>query len=234
MTNIFCFPHAGGFASHYFFLKNLEELDVKVHLYEYSGRGRNFGKPVYKDFLDCVNQTVQVVKKSCGSNFGFLGHSMGAYVAYYTSYFLEQEFSLYPKFVIVSGQVAPMHFLNRGISSLNDKELTAFIKSSDFTDECIFDNDELVHLLIPVIRNDYKIIEQYYPVKNAPKIHTHLYSFTGNSDPEITEESVGGWNEIASDYYGNIQFEGGHFYLFEQTKKVLSFIKKILREEDLA
>lgn len=88
--NIICFPHAGGQASFFHFLKKEDEINFIP--YEYSGHGSRINEKLYPTFDKAVEIIAKDIVNMKLDELILFGHSMGAYIAYETAYLLENKY----------------------------------------------------------------------------------------------------------------------------------------------
>ena len=80
---LICFPHAGGFAFYFNFIKQIETLAKEdVFLYEYPGRGYQAKEPSARSLMAIAQTAAARIADFVGDEpFCIFGHSMGAFVA---------------------------------------------------------------------------------------------------------------------------------------------------------
>ena len=95
---LICFPHAGGFAFYFNFIKQIETLAKEdVFLYEYPGRGYQAKEPSARSLMAIAQTAAARIADFVGDEpFCIFGHSMGAFVAYETEVLLEADYGKPP------------------------------------------------------------------------------------------------------------------------------------------
>lgn len=214
VLKIFCFPHAGGYANHYLFLK--EYLPYDTILYEYDGHNSKFNKSYYLDFMDCIKKISSDIYTQLDDEdeFVFLGHSMGAYIAYMVAAHIQKEYAVSPQVVFVSGQVPPSEHENRYTYKLNNDSLVLYLKSiGGISSEIENHKSILYEFVLPSLRNDIKILEEFVFPVSLPKITSKLFVMYGRQDYELENSNMNKWEKCCLQFEGIRVFEGGHFYL---------------------
>lgn len=88
-------------------------------------------------------------------------------------------------------------------------------------------NWELLDLLIPVIRNDYRIIETYnHNIKN--KVETKITVISGKYDESTSMQEILGWKEYSHKKVDIFQIYGRHYFINQHAKEVIKIIKEKL------
>ncbi|MFD2408193.1 thioesterase II family protein [Azorhizophilus paspali] len=125
MTNIFCFPHAGGSASNYkIFSKAFPEEVGRVIPIEIPGRGRRSTEPFADTLEDCVLSSLDQIDTDAGEYY-LHGHCMGALLAFEAVKYLESHGRRKPRLLIVSGRNAACYQTDWGlrVAGLDDQSL---------------------------------------------------------------------------------------------------------------
>ena len=113
---LICFPHAGGFAFYFNFLRQIKTLHKgDLYLYEYPGRGYQGKEPNAESLMAIAQTAAARIADFVGDEpFCIFGHSMGAFVAYETEVLLEADYGKQAARLILSGQHPPVCFRGRG------------------------------------------------------------------------------------------------------------------------
>ena len=225
---LICFPYAGGSSLTYWpWIKNLHP-DVELVLIQLPGRGARFSEAPFES-MDVMVKAIGVALNALARKpFIFFGHSMGARVAYELTLQLFMDKQRLPSHIIVSGSPAP--FIER------KKELTHDLPDEDFirhvrvlrgTPEGVLQNDELMQLLLPVLRADFKIVETYCN-QYMQKIPTRVSVFAGEKD-DIDLKDMESWLILFESNAGLYWFNGDHFFVDKFNAEVLLEINKIIK-----
>lgn len=76
-------------------------------------------------------------------------------------------------------------------------------------------------LVLPVIRNDYRLIETYEPETDC-KIQSPVHVLCGRDDVDAPLQDLKAWQELTSESCDVTLFDGDHFYLNGELQKVVS------------
>jgi medium-chain acyl-[acyl-carrier-protein] hydrolase len=95
------------------------------------------------------------------------------------------------------------------------------------TPDEVLQNDEILELLLPALRADFAVCEEYVYLPDAP-LDCTISAFGGHSDPEVTEEALGAWREQTRGAFALQLFEGDHFFLHSARDRLLKSISVAL------
>lgn len=227
------FPHAGGFANFYEFMKNypFEHVD-EVYLYEYPGRGKKYYMPMGKSVRQLARTAALELEHVIGAEtYALFGHSMGAFVAFEASVYLQKMLGRKAELLIVSGQQQPYNYTGVGMDFHKESTVIDYLKDMGGTDELIFSNQEARSFFLPMIQNDLIMAEEYtVSSTKQEKRCKNIAVLYGREDAELTEENTAGWKAVGENYIGAHIFRGGHFYMNEEHNKLNSYLDKLFKK----
>lgn len=224
---LFCIPHAGGSASLY--RKWALKLNENIKLYplELKGRGELFNEEFYANFDELLNDLYQRICNEIkdGSEYMIFGHSMGAYATYMLENMLETKLSQKAKCIFVSGREAPEYWeeTRKYISKLNDDEFLEEVKAYGGIQEEILKDKDMLDIFLPILKNDFRIIESIKFNKFNNKLSCKIIAMNGINDCNSMER-VAEWKKFTSESFDMKYFEGGHFYINNCWKEIVSYI----------
>jgi surfactin synthase thioesterase subunit len=97
------------------------------------------------------------------------------------------------------------------------------LKSLSGTNTALLGDEEILRMILPAIRNDYRAIETYERPVGGP-LSSQIVVLIGDDDPKSTVEEAKAWAEETTGEFSLRVFPGGHFYLATQQKAVLGEI----------
>ncbi len=210
---LFCFPYAGGNARLY--QEWAAPLGGEVDLYavELPGRADRFGEPAFDNLRQLIPVLAGELEPVLGENFAFFGHSMGALIAFELAHELVRRGVHPPRRLFVSGRPAP-HLTRPQVPRhlLNDTALVAELRRLGGTPAEVLDNEELLAVVLPVLRKDFAICETYVCSGAAP-LPVPIQVFAGVDDGETAQEELEGWACHTGQFLGISKYPGGHFFL---------------------
>ncbi|RKT54482.1 thioesterase II family protein [Saccharothrix australiensis] len=215
---LICFPHAGGAASAYLPLARVLSSFAEVWCVQYPARQERRREPHF----GTVPALADMVAEALGEGpYAFFGHSMGAVVAY------EVAHRVTPTALIVSGRRAPSTTRSERVHLRDDDGVLAEIRALSGTDQRILDNDELLRMVLPTLRADYRAVETYeFP--GHPPLSTPITALVGDRDPKATVPEVEAWAGHTTGPFGLHVLPGGHFFLDDRRQEVAALVRAAL------
>ncbi|KPI30280.1 Thioesterase [Actinobacteria bacterium OK074] len=227
-----CFPHAGGSASFYTSWARRLAPHIDVLAVQYPGRQDRFAETPVVELMDMVAPVAQELAEWNDLPLALFGHSMGAVVAYEVARRLERDAadgtgSPSPAWCFASGRVAPHRGRSFGAHLLDDDRLIARLRGLEAMDERLLADDELLRLVLPVVRGDCTAIETYQYEPGAG-LGCPLTVLMGDADPRVPAEDAAAWREHAAGEYELRVFPGRHFFLLEHQTEIFRLIQNRL------
>ncbi|GGU76152.1 oleoyl-ACP hydrolase [Streptomyces albospinus] len=222
-VGLVCFPHAGGSATFYFPLAGALSPRLDVLAVQYPGRQDRLSEPCLEDIHELADRVTAALEPWTGRPLAFFGHSMGATVAYEVARNLERA-GKPPLGLFASGRRAPSRYRDQAVHRRDDDGLVAALKELNGTDEAVFDDEELLRMVLPAIRADYTAVDTYRP-REGPRLSCPVSVLVGDSDPGTTLEEADAWREHTTGPCELTVFPGGgHFYLNSRTEQVTKIV----------
>ncbi|MDN4066693.1 thioesterase domain-containing protein [Paenibacillus vini] len=225
-VTLFCLPHAGGSAS--IFAKWKKEIDcsIKLHPIELAGRGERYNEEVYSSLDEAVEDIYSRVKPMINSPFAFFGHSMGSLLVHEVSCKIKQSDGVDPLHLFVSGRNAPQFpTSNRHIHLLPEDDFKNEIINLRGTPKEILQNQEIFDFFKPILKADYKIVEEYQYPQRDYKLNCAITVLNGKEDNILSDELIA-WSLLTHGKFNIIHFEGGHFFIHDNFIEIVQLINK--------
>ncbi|WP_220183073.1 thioesterase II family protein [Sphaerisporangium album] len=222
-----CLPHAGGGASAYRPWAALLPPEVELLTVQYPGREDRFQDPLVDGMQDLVTRIAGALTPALDRPYALFGHSMGSAVAWELAHELRHRGAPAPRRLFVSGREAPGTATAGEVHRQTDEVLCRELERLGGTSLEVLADDGVRPLVLGYIRNDYRLIETYRPVPRTP-LSCPIAVFAGESDPELTPGSAGGWAELTTGHTEVRSFPGGHFYLNRQRREVVGAVLRRL------
>lgn len=225
---LFCFPYAGGNA--FAFARWQEALDpsIEVCAMQLPGRGARIAEPPVASLPALLRMLAPEVARFDDLPFSFFGHSVGALVAFELARYLRLHGMRLPERLFASGCQAPQ-FRNasRDFHVLGDNAFVDVLRQYAGTPPEVLESRELMDLLLPTIRADFSLAENYQ-YRYSPLLPLPISVFAGTRDENKAPGQVDGWQKETARACEVSWFEGGHFFLNEQREMVLSTLEDTL------
>jgi medium-chain acyl-[acyl-carrier-protein] hydrolase len=225
---LFCFPYAGGSASIYRTWPRDLPPDVEVCAVQLPGRGGRLPETPFTDLRPLVRALTEALLPQLETPFAFFGHSMGALIAFEFARHLHRQYGLRPAHLFVSGfRAAQIPDPDAPTYNLPDAELLAAVRRLNGTPEAVLQNDELLRLMLPVVRADVTICETY-GYQEGPPLDCPVTAFGGRSDSIVSPEELAAWIVQTSGDYDMQMFDGDHFYINSARPQLLRAVSATL------
>lgn len=214
-----CFPHAGGSASFYFPVSRALAGTFDVIAIQYPGRQDRRSEPPLDTIDGLADRIAPLLRSLTVRPLTLFGHSMGATVAFEVARRLESV-GTGPAALFASGRHAPSRHRNEAVHLRTDDGVLAEVRSLNGTESTLLDDDDLVRMILPAIRADYRAIETYR-YSPGPPLRCPITVFVGDADPKVTVDEVLAWREHTTAAFTHRVFPGGHFYLIPHAAEVI-------------
>lgn len=235
------FPHAGGTANGYWAWAGHFPAEFEVWLVAYPGRETRGGEPL----VDSMDRLADGVAAAIGEQAAgwqasaavagraaaplvLFGHSMGGAVAYETARRLLSRQPGLVRRLVVSARPAPAAIRPSAVHTYGRQRFLDALRSLGGTDAAVFEHQELVDYLLPIVRNDYRLIETYRPPAD-PRLALDILAFAAAHDPSAPVEDVLAWADVTTTRFDYAVFPGGHFYLRDSPAPVVAELVRRLR-----
>ncbi|MFD4630218.1 thioesterase II family protein [Streptomyces sp. NPDC058284] len=223
-----CFPHAGGTAQLFHGWAVRLPDDVELLAVRYPGRQERLSEAFAEDMATLADAITAALLPRLDRPLALFGHSMGSSVAYETTLRLESRHSVVPRRLVVSARSAP-HRLRRTGLHQRDDELVAGVRRLGSLSSEAYDIPELRELLLPALRADYQLVENYRSASPPVRTRAPITACLGLQDPGCDPDSVLAWSELtrAGDFALRA-YPGDHFYLAPREAELVADITKDL------
>lgn len=228
---LFCLPYAGGSSAIYYKWRSYLSSSINMIPVELKGRGRRFNEEFYESIEEAVEDVFLYIKnKVCDDEYVIFGHSMGSLLSYELYHKISESGLKMPRHLFLSGYKAPSCPKDEAIThTLPDRDFVKKIMDFGGTPEELIKNNELFQLFLPIIRNDFKIIELYNHKSRQNKIECDVSILYGNQD-SIKLEDISDWKNHVGNGFKIYNFNGNHFFINGNTKEITEIINSTCKE----
>ncbi|WP_316784288.1 thioesterase II family protein [Streptomyces sasae] len=225
-SELVCFPHAGGSAAYWHPLSSVLSPGIEVSAVQYPGRHDRRREAPADDLCGLADRITEVLGRAARPR-ALLGHSMGASLAYEVAVRLAARGLGEPAVLVVSGRRAPSRLRPAGDRLTDDAALVARMRALGGTESAFLDDEELLGLVLPTLRGDYRALASYAPTQGRP-LSCPVLALAGDRDPEASVEDVRAWcRHTSGDFRLNV-FTGGHFFLTDHTAALAGLVRTLL------
>ncbi|WP_189213986.1 thioesterase II family protein [Actinokineospora fastidiosa] len=226
-ARLLALPHAGGGASYYFPLSRDLAPDIEVLAVQYPGRQDRRDEPCVETVEDLADLLVDIVEPWADLPLALFGHSMGASVAFEVAVRL-RECGVIPACLVASGRRAPSAPRDERVHQRDDAGLLDEIRTLDGTQGPLLSDPEIVAMVLPAIRSDYRAAETYRFTPGTPRLDCPIHVLIGDSDPKVSRPEADRWAEHTTAACTVEEFPGGHFYLADHQAAVNARIAALI------
>ncbi|GAA1865912.1 thioesterase II family protein [Actinomadura bangladeshensis] len=223
---LFCLPHAGGSAV--FYRPWAKEISpaVEVHAVQYPGRADRMADAFVTDAHRLARLVAGAMAPLLDRPAALFGHSMGAVLAYEVARLL-QERDAAPVHVFVSGARPPDDRGGERVAGKDDDALVDEMIELGGTDAEALRDPELRELVLPYVRNDFALIEDYAH-RDGTRLAVPVTAIIGDADRHVTAEQARGWARVTDGRFALKVLPGGHFYLTDRRPAVIAEVLRTL------
>lgn len=240
----FVFPHAGG-SPRFFHMWGSHWQLGPVWGVTYPGRDARLADPMpahVQALAAQIGEELAVyLRRHPLSTLRFFGHSLGAVVAYETAiWLLAHRLQWDPACtttlqLVVSGHNAPHISYPPGYVQVHNKPTEALVEEMvrvDPRNAEVFAIPELAALLIPAVREDYRLAETYRSSQTSLFVD-EIVVVAGEEDPDCFLAGLEAWKSYCRNWGGVHIQRGGHFYLAEDPAGVPALLARLTGPREL-
>lgn len=230
-ARLLCLPFAGGGADFYRGWSDWLPPDLEVWPVQPPGRGARMMERTLDDLAAMVHSIAEAVTPLLDDlPVIVFGHSMGALLAFELAHELVARSAPAPNLLILSGRPAPTWRLPRIRHVMTDAELLEELRSFAGTPAEALNNPELMELMLPTIRADFKLVETYRRPAGRLPLGLPIFVCCGDADDLAPAASLNGWREETAMSADIRLFPGGHFYLAGPPEAVRRAIRGVIED----
>lgn len=204
-------------------------LDESIELVTVQMPARNnrlFDKPI--DDIKQLSLDISHALKSINDKpYIIFGHSLGALVGFEVIHQLMKQQLKLPEHFIISARRAPQVIKKDfDINNATNDEFIQYIKSLQGSDEKLFKNPKIMKLLLPMLKADFSMALNYQ-FEQPQKLPVPITAFGGKNDNSTKTKDLLAWQEQSEPPINTVLFEGGHFFINDNTQLIIQSINKI-------
>ncbi|NJP21554.1 MAG: thioesterase [Hydrococcus sp. CRU_1_1] len=235
LLRLFCFPCAGGLPTAFNSWSNYLPPEVEICSIQLPGRGKRLNESAFTKLAPLVQTLTPIIRDFDDKPFAFLGHSMGAVVAFELARELRRQFSISPVSLFVCSCPAPQKpIIKPPISQLPEAAFIAELcHRYNAIPESIRQDKEMMQIFSLSLRADFTLLETY-AYKHEKPLDCPIFVFSGSEDSIVSHKDLVEWRTQTSEEFLLQLFPGDHFFLhdmrslFFQTLWVLLLETKVI------
>jgi|SRR5579872_1120384 len=219
---LICVPFAGAGASFFYTWSEMAPDDIALMTVQLPGREWRLAEEPYTDAQQAADALFLELADELGGSGPVMlfGHSLGAVLAFE----LARRFCDHPGFdvarLMVSGSPGPWTQRTRRATGLADDEFFERVSEfAEYSDDTL-KNPEVRELILPVLRADVEMHENYRPPHSDP-LPAPIISIRGAEDQLVPVEQAAEWSDATSREFELLSLPGGHMYLMHSADELL-------------
>ncbi|MEK7434763.1 MAG: thioesterase domain-containing protein [Cyanobacteriota bacterium] len=223
--NLFCIPYAGGSSIIYNSWHKFLDINFELFPVELAGRGKRYKTPLYLTFDQAVNDIFTIIEEQITNlPYAIFGHSMGGLIAYELYFKIIEEGYNPPSHIFLSA-IKPPHLKNKNISDLSDEKFKEEIMNFSNIQKKILKNQVLSDILLPILKADFKVFENYSFNNSRNKLDCPITVFFAENDL-ITDEEILQWSDYTNLNFNMYNFSDDHFFINkeENSNRIIELI----------
>ncbi|MFF7459272.1 thioesterase II family protein [Kitasatospora sp. NPDC008115] len=220
-----CLPFAGGGAGFYRAWKDLPDGCPSIVAVQLPGREELFAEPMYKDAVTAAEELAPKIAEQVRGfdSYALFGHSLGAVLAFEVAGQLARLDGKGPEHVFVSGSPGPWSGRAERATGLGDDEFVAKVEQFAGYRHDALNEPELRELLLPLLRADVEMHENYRPQGRTP-IAAPVTSLRGDADALVSAEQAREWVGATTGGFSYLELPGQHMYLVDAADALLAAV----------
>jgi len=211
---LFLFPYAGAGPAVFKSWATDFPDNIETRIAHYPGRGSRHSEPLIKQVITLAEKFAPAVQLHSDKPFAFFGHSLGGLIAFELARYLRENNLPQPKILFVSACEAP-HIPDSDppIHALPDSEFLKSLQQLNGIPSELFDQPEMIQLLLPILRADFEAVESYVYTPGDSSLGCPIIAFGGLNDPRVRQERLEDWCLHTNSRFRSQYFSGDHFFI---------------------
>lgn len=228
LIRVIAIPHTGRGASVFQPWPGLLPESVEVLALQLPGREERA--------RDRMPETVQALARQCAAvltpflrlPFALYGHCSGAVLGYEIVRVLRDGLGVEPVHLFPAARCAP-HLTPRlpVLHERSDDDFVRAVRDLGSGESDVLDNQDLRHLLLPGLRADFEVFEQYQPGQPI-RLGCPVTCLRGTTDALVSAADCDAWSEYTSGPYQRSEIAGGHFFLDDEAAGAAAIVSAAL------
>lgn len=209
---LFCFPCAGGGSAGFHGLARALPPSIELLPLLLPGRERRLAEAPLREMGALLTALEAALDGELGAPCAFLGHSLGALVAFELARRLGPRGPLH---LFACAARAPQRISIRApIHALPDEAFVQAVKGWGGLPPQVLEEAELMEFVLPALRADFELYERYV-CEPEPALELPLTVLGGAADIHVSAADLAAWGEHNRSTTELHTLPGGHFFLQE-------------------
>lgn len=228
---LLCLPYVGGSATAYRPLSALLAPAVQPLIVQLPGRQDRHTEPCLDTIGELADQIFTAIAPYTAVPLAIFGHSMGAVLGFEVAQRMERKLGTPPLHLFASGRRAPSCDRDERVHTLPDAGIVAELASLNGTSAELLGDPEIVAMIMPAVRADYRAIETYRAEPDAA-VSCPVTVLTGDADPQTTALEAAAWRAHTTRPFALATYSGKHFFLNDHLPAIAAHITRALSDKN--
>jgi medium-chain acyl-[acyl-carrier-protein] hydrolase len=231
---LFCFPYAGGGSATYREWTNWLPADIEVATVQLPGREWRIQEDPLDDMHAIAADACGHIRNHLDKPYALLGTSMGGLLIFELARHLREACDPLPVCLLPFACGAPHTPETELFHKLPDEELIKEIRNFGVMTDAVIDHQELVDLVLPVLRADC-IAHETYSYTEAPPFDFPIWTYGGMGDETMERDRLDAWKVHTTGDSGVQMINGGHLFVDDRSELLMqSLVRRLYQSLELA
>ncbi len=229
-VRLFCLPYSGAGANIFYPWSDVLPSSWEVCPVQLPGRGARMAEPLVDRLVPQVEALAAGIEPYFDRPFAIFGHSMGALLGFELARHLRRAAAPLPVHLFVSGhQAAQLPDRNPPLHALPNGQFLEKLRELNGTPEEVLQHQELLELLVPILRADFAVCETYV-YQAEPPLPCPISAYSGLGDDYVNRHELEAWQAQTTAPVKVRMFPGDHFYLNSARPYLLQALARELEQ----
>ena len=226
---LFCLGYAGASASFYnVWKKHLADF-IDLRPVDLPGRGSRINEPFVTTMKQAVDDVYNTISGDLYEPYSIFGYSLGSWLTSELCSKIKLNGLKEPDHIFFAAKEPP-HFKTKvdDYHKLPKEQFVNEIINNGGTPKELLEDEDFIDYLLPTMRADYEILDNFIHKKNNSKFNSNITVLTGISDNIIDNENIDEWKNYTQGSYELVNYKDGHFFIHNYTKHITNLINQTL------
>ena len=226
---LLCLPYVGAGASAYRTWANALPSEIEFYALQLPGREARRREAPYTQLEPLIEILAQLIASLPPLPLALFGHSLGAIIGFELARHVRRQYGINPIRLFIAGQAAPqLPPSTQQIHLLPDGEFVQRLREYNGTPEEVLQHTEILQMLLPVLRADFALCENYSYYPDEP-LKCPISVFGSSDDSQVSKEDLLAWSVQTSQTMTFHLLQGDHFFVHQARETLLMTITQDLQ-----
>jgi medium-chain acyl-[acyl-carrier-protein] hydrolase len=186
------------------------------------GRERRMHEPPFEHIDSLIESLGKAIEPFLDRPIALFGHSMGALISFELAHHLKRRLRAQPIHLFASGMSAPQ-LPRKQLYHLPEDEFVCELRKLNGMPKEILDNPELMSVLLPRLRADFKLCDTYAYSARDP-LDCPITALGGIDDSDVPQSDLLAWRSMTRGRFEMQRFPGDHFFIESARESLLALL----------